>query len=392
MTVGRWTLGLVATTLVACSLGSQHHFEDGDPANGGNPPEVLVEAKDLGPESVRAYLAQLAPYLVSRELEEAELAKIDADKADAIVPILTGWTREPGFAEAARRFVGQELSLSGMRDGVNFNLPGNLAAYVAKNNLPLSTILTADYCIGDDGEKTVCDTMAPYNAGVLGTRAYLFGRAGRFNLTRAATMIHAFACRVYPMSPELQPRLERASLIQMFQVDSAEEITDPKAKNEGAAFGNGSACYSCHGQFGAHAQLFVRFDAQGIYRENATGLQDPEGELGRSTDDLYASHLADPAVAGVEKTQMFGKSVQNLREAAVALAQSSTFLPCQVNNLIGYTLGNDVTQPVASDLLDPLVAELTAAGEPTFADVVVATYGHPRIIQTIVQGIGAVSP
>ncbi len=33
-----------------------------------------------------------------------------------------------------------------------------------------------------------------------------------------------------------------------------------------SGFGNGFACYNCHSQFGAHAQLFVKFDEQGPLR------------------------------------------------------------------------------------------------------------------------------
>ena len=112
--------------------------------------------------STRGYMRQLAPYFVSRELDESELAAIEAGKFSAIAPMLTAWTKDPSFPHAARRVISQKLSVSGSRDGIDFDLPGNLAEYVVRENLPLTTLLTADYCIDAKGAKRECDTCLLY--------------------------------------------------------------------------------------------------------------------------------------------------------------------------------------------------------------------------------------
>ena len=335
-------------------------------------------------EDTRSYLRQIAPYLVSRELEPSELAAIETGKFSAIAPILTAWTKEPAFPHAARRVISQKLSVSGSRDEIDFDLPGNLAEYVVRENLPLSTLLTADYCIDANGAKRECDSGAPFNAGVLTTRAFMASRASRFNLTGASTMLRTFACEHYPMSNELEPRIARDRLIPMFQVDK--EVDDAGAEKD--SFGNGSACYLCHAQFGPHAQLFVRFDETGVYRPDATGIQDPNGELGRSTNGLFASHLAEPDEAKEDKSQMFGKQVKNLMEAAKVLAESPRFVPCQVTNLLEYVLRLPSTSQVDPDVVDEVVVRAREGGDPTFAALAIATFSHPRIVASVVGGMG----
>lgn len=337
------------------------------------PPPDPTTAFDAA--QIQAYLRQLAPYFAARELSAEELGTIEAAKFEAVQPIVRGWTEEALFPRAARRLIAQKLSVSGTRDDIDFDLPGNLAEHVVRENLPLSTLLTADYCIDAAGAKTTCDTGAPFTAGVLGTRAFMASRASRFNLTRASTMLRTFACQHYPMQEALEPRIARERLIPLFQVDQQDAGTE--------TFGNGSACYSCHGQFGPHAQLFVRFAEDGRYREDATGIQDEEGELGRAKDGLFASHLLNPEEAKGDRSQMFGKPVQNLGEAAKVLAESPTFVSCQVENLFEYALRLPTTA-----VPDPAVlAEILegAGANPTFGALVVATFSHPRVVSAVVS-------
>jgi hypothetical protein len=373
------------TALASCSdppaetarRGSVGDGEDEAPAE-GDPREAISAA------GVRAYMRQLAPFFVSRELEGPELDAIEAERFRAIGPMLDAWSKEAAFAKAARRLVSQKLYVSGTRDGIDFDLPGNLAEHMVRQNLPMSTLLTADYCVDAKGGKRECDSGAPYTAGVLATRAYLASRASRFNLTRAGTMLGAFACQQYPMSEQLQPRIEAARLIKMFESDT-EIGEDGKPKQ---TFGNGAACYRCHGQFGPHAQLFVRFDQTGLYRAEATGVQDPTGELGRSVSGLYASHLKEAAEAKEEGSQVFGKPVKNLAEAAKVLAASPTFVPCQVRNLLEYALRIDKTVIVDDAVLLEIAEKARADGDPTFTTLVVQTFSHPRVIFAVLPTLG----
>src|SRR5690606_27769046 len=124
---------------------------------------------------------------------------------------------------------------------------------------------------------------------------------------------NTFACQHYPLPDTLEPRVDRERLITMFRANTPDEQEDPSAAD---AFGNGFACYGCHGQFSSHAQFFVRFDQEGMWREEATGIQDPEGELGRATDGLFASHFTDLEESKSPRSQMFGQPAEDLAEGA----------------------------------------------------------------------------
>lgn len=353
----------------------------------GGAPKVTPEEKAA---SVRAYLSSIAPMLVSRTLSAEEQAIIDEaakgdDPMSAVDTIVRGWADDPALAEAAREMIQTRLSVSGKTDEINFELPGNLAAYSVANHLPWSTLVTADYCVGDDLATIECDSGAPYTAGILTTRAFLKARASRFNLTRASTMMNAFACQHYPLAEELEPRVPRERLRTMFKADSPEEQEDPQAAG---AFGNGFACYSCHGQFAWHAQLFVQFDDQGLFRSEATGIQDPEGELGRSVGGLYASHLASPDEAKVPTSQMLGHPVGNLAEAGAVLAESPELASCTTRGVLEYVLRLEQGAEIDPALIGEIAATLAPA-QATFADYAIAVFTNRRVIDTVVTSFHA---
>lgn len=340
----------------------------------------------LGKDETLRYLNAIAPMLVERFVGPNELVRVDEKKGAAIPAVLQSFTEDPKLENAARRLIEKLLSASGERDGIDFSLPGNLAAHLVKERQPWTQILTADRCYDDTDRAIDCDSGAPFTAGVLGTRAYLAGRASRFNLTRSSTVMRGFACVSYPIADELQPRIEKSRLIPMFQATNPDEQQDERAKS---GFGNGFGCYQCHGQFSLHAQLFVKFDRKGLYRPEATGIQDPKGELGNSTDNLMASHLADPLQAKEERSELFGKPVANLGEAAKVLAGSPVFLPCAARKIIDAVTGTDAATTIDQALLDEIAAAAKARaknGEPTFQDIVVATFSHPVVVYSVLQG------
>lgn len=347
---------------------------------------VGFQVAELSPAEAETYLGLLVQPLVGRVLSAAEREQIVARGGAAVATIVTAWATEPGFAEAARRLVQQKLSVSGTKDGIDFELPGHLAAYVVRHDLPWSTLITADHCVSAAGERIACDTGAPYTAGVLTTRAFLTSRASRFNLTRSSALMRAFACRKYPLEDTLQPRLERLSLIPMFQAQTAEEQTDPRAQS---GFGNGFGCYTCHGQFSAHAQLFVKFDEQGRWHADADGQQDPAGELGRSRDGLMTSHLVDPTAAREERSQMFGRPVENLAEAARALVTSPVFVECAARNLLELALGLDPASDIDARLLtDIALGARRVTAEPTLGRLLIQTFTHPRVVEATLKSLG----
>ncbi len=194
-------------------------------------------------------------------------------------------------------------------------------------------------------------------------------------------MLNVFMCRDYPIAHTLQPPLPKDMLIDMFKADAPDEQMDERAAN---GFGNGFGCYTCHSQFSAHAQLFVKFDDQGQWIEDATGIQDPEGELGRSTDGLMASHFSDPADAASEVSQMFDQPVANLQEAAQLLAESEVFVPCAAQNLIEYVFGLEPGRSLPADGVDEVVRDLQGAS-PSFGTLITEVFAHPWVVYSAVE-------
>jgi len=336
-----------------------------------------------------AYLQRLAPMVVGRVMTGQERAQVQAEGERAVKPIITAWTHEPGFASAARVFIEQSLNVSGTKDGVDYSLPGNLAAKLAADGRPWREIITSEQCYGATGAMVPCDGDAPFKGGgVLTTRAYLKSRSSRFNLTRASTMLRTFACRHYPVENALETRAEKSALLGMFAAANAAEAeaSDPRSVS-GAA--NGSACYSCHGQFAFHAQLFVKFDNQGLYKAEADGVQDPAAELGRSANGLMASHFL-PGRAADEATQVFGKPVANLAEAGKVLADSPTFVECTAEFFLNWSLGLQWGIIDYDRNLMKLIATTAkeAGAQPSLGQIVVALYSEPLVMKSIVAPAG----
>lgn len=351
------------------------------------PPQVERSLADVPVDDALFVLQVALPPLVGRTALPEEQQRLRDEGSVALPSVLEEALREPAFAQSARTLIERKLSVSGQRDGVDFGLPGNLAAHIAANALPWSQILTADACYDATGAAIECDSGAPYVAGVLTTRGYLMSRAGRFNLTRSSTLMRAFACIGYPQPEDLEPLLPKEKLIPLFQAESIEEAseTDPRAAG---GFGNGEGCYFCHGQFGAHAQLFVKFDDQGLYRAEATGEQDPNGELGRSFGGLMTSHMADPADRVLERSQMFGAPVENLVEAAQVFVQNPVFTTCSVRNVMEHALLVEPSIDVDYRLLSRIADEAhLRADDPTLQDFVVATLSDPLVIDSVVASL-----
>jgi hypothetical protein len=365
--------------------GADDGVDDGTPDDdGGDGDDGSGEPTELTSEEVRFYLSKLAPKIAGRSLSFEESEMIAGGGEEVIAAILQSWMNEPGYAESMRFMIADMLHASGARDGVDFELPGNLAAEIAALDLPWSVILTADYCVGADGAHIDCDTGAPYEAGVLSTRAYLIANKGRFNLTRAKRMLETFACRKYPMEQDIQIPLEKEVLIPMFQAENPEEQTVEEAKG---GFGNGEGCYQCHSQFGAHAQIFVKYDGSGLYQEAATGQQDPAGELGRSFNDLYTSHMNDPARAMIEESQIFGMPVANMREAGEVISGSVLFQQCTVKNLIGraFNVASGATTDIEAGIVEEIAQRVTADDpDPTIRAYMMELFTDRRIIDTVV--------
>ena len=351
-------------------------------------PAPMMEAPRLeaSADEVQAYLRPLASRLAQRALTVDEQDLIDMRGPEAIEPVVQAWLEDPAFALAARDMMEHLLKTSGKLGEINYDLPGNLTAHIVAEKLPYSTLLTAEYCIGDDGTEIECDTSAPYTAGVLTTRAYLSANASRFNLRRATTLMNVFSCRGYPMNSDLQPSANKLNLIPMFQALTPEEQTVEEAQN---GFGNGFGCYTCHSQFANHAQMYVKFDSTGLWRSHAHGIQNEYGELGRSIGRFFASHFAEVARSEDERAQVFGQKVANLSEAAQVIAAEDQFLECAVRRIFEYAYDIDETISAKTDLnlYRNIAHRLRVAGidDPTFQQLFINVVTDPIIVRAFMD-------
>ena len=338
------------------------------------------------------YMRYIGPSLIGRVLSEAEEAKLTQDNTAALEPILQTWVVEPGFVEAVKSMMEIRLGTNGKRGQVDYNLAGYIVRHVVKNGLPWSNILTSNTCYDAADTAIACDTGAPYTAGVLTTRGFLAGNEGRFNLGRARAMLLAFMCRDYPHEAELQPYIDKPRLKLMFRASNAEE---QQVAEVAGGFGNGLACFTCHGQFSNHAQPFVKFDKSGTWISSATGLQSMTGQLGEADQNCAASHLDTPAEAAQEKAQWFGSEINNLAEGAAVMAKHPKFRECAVQQLldlgVGLDLGFDAKLKglaVMGDFLTQIATSVSdKSPDPTIQQLAIATYSDLRVMAATLNGL-----
>lgn len=138
--------------------------------------------------------------------------------------------------------------------------------------------------------------------------------------------------------------------------------------------------------FGAHAQLFVRFDETGAWQKDATGIQEPGGEPGRSQGKLFTSHMLRPEAAASEASQVFGKDVANLAEAAAVIAESPLFLPCASRSFLGFVfnLADSAILQIPTPVIEQIVAAARAAEpQPTLAALAREALTHPAVVRSL---------
>jgi len=351
----------------------------------GRGSESSTEGLALKNSDFQSFMSRLSSRIVSRPLTASEIILIDEEGSSALASIVEAWSSEEGFSLAARVYIEKLIGTGGSeKNGINFALPGNLIEYIVKNNLPYSEIIKADYCVDGSMQKISCDTGAPYAAGVLATRAFLSSNVSRFNLHRAAVLVDKFLCDSFPLDTSLQGQTPKDYIIPLFRPSSAAEHTD-EVKNETVT--NGEDCYSCHSQFSEFTQLFVKFDDKGVWSANATGLQDPNKEPGRSSGGFFVSHLDNPNAAFSEQAYIFKKGVANMSEAAKVIATNKVFLECAVEDYLAYLFGVVNAQELRGSLGAEIVAQIeNETNEAKFIDIVKAILTNEKVIAGVVAG------
>lgn len=366
-----------------------------NPMGQGDPMQMAPVDNAFKPtgEQVQMYMGYIGPALLGRTLSDVENAKLLAEAGPAVKPMLEAWFAEPGFAEAVRGHMETRLHASGKLGTVDYNLAGYLVRHIVANKLPWSQVVTSStYYDENDAPLATNDTGAPYSAGVLTTRGYLAGNESRFNLSRAHTMLKTFMCRDYPHEDTLQPPVIKDKLKLMFRASSAD---DQKVAEAAGGFGNGLACYSCHGQFSLHAQPFVKFDKSGVWQASATGLQSMTGQLGEGDNGTLASHWDAADVAGLEESQWFGTPVANLAAAGGVIAQHDRFRECTLQQVLELAIGlNPAYETGIKGLkVDPTFlteiagAVKTANPDPSLQELAAAVLADVRVIATTINGM-----
>ncbi|MES3038866.1 MAG: hypothetical protein V4736_13235 [Bdellovibrionota bacterium] len=322
-------------------------------------------------EKALSYLSYMSSQIVGRPLNSSEINLLKGQGPAAFDQIITTWTSDAAFTIRVQKYVENLVRANGETAGTNYNLPGWLGKALAANRRPYKELLTSTTCYSQAGQAIPCDTNAPFTAGVLTTKAYLSIYKGAYNISRAGKIIREYLCTDYPLSDAEEPRLEITDMIPQFAT-TAGKIT----------FGNGNNCYMCHSQFGLHAQLFVKFDLNGVYQPGATGVQAIGATDGFSANSTLTSHLIDPNRASNEQTRILGQSVSNLAEAARVVTESPRFLPCAAKNMMRYFLR--LSDPNLASVKPEVFTQIVTAAkvknpEPGFAELIHAILIDPSV-------------
>ena len=204
---------------------------------------------------------------------------------------------------------------------INYDEVPNLAAHLVLNDKPVTELLSAEYCVGNDFSMLAdCTNGAPagQRAGVISTQAFLekFGQADTVNMRRVSVVHQLFACGIYPDPDENPPPLARTNAPESAwpnndngtPTDPADDFFDPQlvppvddpmgplprlhkkyqTKLPSAA---GARCHDCHGLLNARRPVFTFYAPDGVY--------DATRSIGRSTTPADGSNNVEaPEVNG----------------------------------------------------------------------------------------------
>ena len=317
----------------------QSSLEAGDSSTKG---EISLEQ--------RRQALRRAKLILGKALPDAEELNSITDKAtyeSAIKELLAS----DGFLQSMREHHQKFFELKGEEDRINLNEPANLASLLIKDNQDYREILTAQYCVSDNGEKGRCSSFSrdedqqQFGAGVVTTKGFLKKWEGPYNFRRTKHMFENFACKQYPDSED--PGMTEQEI---------SESVKSFACNDGSCADQ--RCYTCHRTMNPRAALFYDFDRKGDY--NTT--PDPDAKDGEITlrDDMSVSVIGDLLNEGVVP-RFQDKEVKTLREFAVAFSQSETFENCAIQRFTNYALGRAATSPIPT-AFEQVRSEMTANG------------------------------
>ena len=340
--------------------------------------------------TVDQYLNHLAGKIMQRPLTVNEKNVIAKKGSEAIAEVIKSWTDSEQFLFSIADYT-QKLVLAGGDDpdraAIDFDLPAKLAVKLQQNQESYKLILTYDSC-GQKNPYIPCDSSSKVGAGILTTRSFLTAHQGPYNLARAGRLVNAFACTTYPIKYKSFDISGHFSMVNESR-SPVNQLIDIFADRSGRGFGNGTACYACHGQFGKHAQLFINYDFEGMFHLFPAGLQNPSATPGHSDNGLFTSHYKTPVQAASSHSQFFGESVDTLNAAMEVLTANPAFWECAVKNIIGYYLRlPDANLREINPWLFEAIANRHRFSElqPDFATLVEKTLSDPELLKNFFKG------
>lgn len=278
---------------------------------------------------------------------------------------------QPVFAQFVRQVFEKMYKVGGgVKEGIDFNLPGHMIEDVVRTDRPIGDILRQANCVDRTGRTIPCDSGAPYQSGILNTRAVLATRPGAFNIGRAAeTMANLLCADVTQMNPSIQKPLPRESLVEYFRASSDTE----GGQFDNISSGRGSSCYLCHGYFAPFAQIFIKYDHQGRYVAAADGQPAPDS-LGTTPLGTFSSHLAKPTEASREETVILNQPVKNMPDAARVISYHPRFHACVMRHLAGGAFGYNNSVAVDFGHYERIVAatKFQSPNDPTAQELFLA--------------------
>lgn len=326
------------------------------------------------------------------------------------------------LGDSLRDFYRTMFMMGGTIDGVNYDEVPNLAAHLVLTDKPVTEILTAEYCVGNDFNPLGdCTNGAPagQRAGVISNQAFLkkFGQADTVNMRRVSVTHQLFACGIYPDPDENPPPLVRTNTAESTWPinnngtpdDATDDFPDPQlgafqddpagpsprlhkkyqTKLPSAA---GARCHDCHGLLNARRPVFTFFDPDGVYNPvRSIGLATQSG--GDAEDNVeapsvngnrdYCSAIGDTVDGGGDPDDddmdngqawecsvqnptaiYLGQEVANLRELGAAIVSHDRFYECMTTRHYNFALGKsqgDLSMQAAGGFGPPEPAPATHA-------------------------------
>lgn len=293
-------------------------------------------------QALRSATIKLVGTLPSVEDTQAVLAEGES-AYNARIDAMLDQSVNTNLGPQLRGFYRSMFLMGGTVGPVNYDLVPNLAAHLVLEGKPVTELVTADYCIGDNFQPL--DETVPANAalcqgepdparrgGLISQRPFLkkFGQADTVNMRRVSVVHQLFACGIYPETTDGQmlartndtthepdDNTDAAMGDLNWPVntndtpdDPADDYADPSLgsfendpatplrlskKYQGKLKGDaGAECVQCHGHLNQRRPVFTVYDIEGIYDGTRTMSQVEVPEVNGDQD--YCGTLGDPAV------------------------------------------------------------------------------------------------